>query len=69
MGGTRWEKLDLALAGRAVLVPPEVTQSMGSMVGLMVKSKRVYARGTFQCPHPCGEPLPTLRRPQEALQY
>ena len=46
MGGTRWEKLDLALAGRAVLVPPEVTQSMGSMVGLMViSSKRAYAIG------------------------
>ena len=29
------------------------------MVGLMVNSKRVYAKGAFQCPCPCGEPLPT----------
>ena len=37
---------------------------MGSMVGLMVTSKRVCAKGIFldcccQCPPPCGEALPT----------
>ena len=25
----------------------------------MENSKRVYSKGTFQCPCPCGEPLPT----------
>ena len=64
MGGTRWEKLDLALAGRAVLVPPEVTQSMGSMVGLMVTSKRICAKEPLPgllLPMPCcySETLPT----------
>ena len=53
MGGTRWKKLDLALVGRAVLVPPEVTQSMGSMVGLMVTSKRICTK----------KPLPGLLMP------
>ena len=33
--------------------------STGSVVGLMENSKRVYSKGTFQCPCPCGEPLPT----------
>ena len=31
---------------------------VGSMVDLMVNSKRLYAKGTFQCPRSCGEPLP-----------
>ena len=38
------------------------------MVGLMANSKKVYARGTFQCPHHCGEPLLT-HAPQETLQH
>ena len=59
MGGTRWKKLDLALVGRAVLVPPEVTQSMGSMVGLMVTSKRDYTKGYL-----LGLLLPVFPSPQ-----
>ena len=68
MGGTRWEKLGLALVGRPVLVPPEVTQSMGSLVGLMVTSRRIYTK----------EPLPGLlllvrhgppTPPQDTLQH
>ena len=48
-----------------VVVWPEATQpwSLGSMVGLMAP-RRFMPRGTFlaccfQCPHPCGELLPT----------
>ena len=64
MGGTRWEKLDLALVDRAVFIPPEVTQSMGSMVGLMITSKRIYAKEPLPgllLPLPCchSETLPT----------
>ena len=38
--------------------------ALGSTVGLVVNSKRVYTKGNFlacccQCPHPCGELLPT----------
>ena len=33
--------------------------STGSMVGLMATSRRFMPRGTFQCPHPCSEPLLT----------
>ena len=43
-------------------------RSAGSMVGLMANSKKVYARGTFQCPHHCGEPL-LIHVPQETLQH
>ena len=36
------------------------SSSTGSFIGLMVNSKRVYAKGDLsscccQCPHPCGE--------------
>ena len=45
----------------AVILEPKKIKSVttGSMVGLMVNSKRVYAKRAFQCPCPCGEPLPT----------
>ena len=45
----------------AVILEPKKIKSVtiGSMVGLMVNSKRVYAKAAFQCPCPCGEPLPT----------
>ena len=49
-----------------VVVWPE--GSTGSMVGLMVNSKRVYTQGDLPVPRPCGEPLPT-HAPQEALQH
>ena len=84
----RWEKLSLALVGRAllskVLVQLFLVQlsvmcrvytlpgsflargdpALGSMVGLMVTSKRVYFKEglqdlLFPCPYPGGEPLPT----------
>ena len=81
-----WEKLSLALVGRALLskaliqlyadgwgctpslvvVWPE--GSTGSMVGLMVNSKRVYTQGDLPVPHLCGEPLLTTP-PQETLQH
>ena len=59
----QWEKLDLSLVGKALLrwlfgLRRPSPGSTGSMVGLMVTSKRVYAKGQLPVP-PCGDPLPT----------
>ena len=50
-----------------ILEPPKIKSvTTSSMVGLMVTSTRVYAKGAFQCPVPVVSPCqPT--RPQEAL--
>ena len=42
-----------------VVWPDPALGSMGSMVGLMVNSKRVYAKGHLPPPPSCDEPLPT----------
>ena len=38
---------------------PRVKHDWATELKWMVKSKRVYAQGDFQCLCPCGEPLPT----------
>ena len=53
-----------SLPGSCLVWDDRALGSMGSMVGLMVTSKRVCAKGIFldcccQCPSPCGEALPT----------
>ena len=48
-----------SLSGSSLAQGDPAPGSTGSMVGLMVNSKRVYTKGHLPVPRPCGEPLPT----------
>ena len=73
----QWEKLDLSLVGKALLrwlfgLRRPSPGSTGSMVGLMVTSKRVYAKGELPVPPSLwwapANPL-LHRRPSNTSRY
>ena len=58
--GNRLSANGWGCAPSLVVVCPEATQPYVRLYGRVDgELQAVYAKGAFQCPHPCGEPLPT----------